>query len=315
MIFEEFYQVDLSLNRRHSGAGLGLAISKLFVEAHDGHIWAESEEGVGTTVFFTLPIPDRHIPLSRITQGKIIEPLWPTEQASIVVIDPDPTVANLVSRYIENYSVIHVESTDTLSDVVSRYQPCAIVHNWGPWQSDLDDAIGGSIPVIQCTLPSQAWMIQDLDVAACLTKPMTGQQLLKEIDRIGQVQDILIVDDDRGFIQLVTRIMGASNRGYQLRHAYTGEEGMQALQVKCPDLLLLDLVMPETDGFYLLSQIQQEERFAEIPVILLTATTYAEDGVRQQSHPISIKTEGGFRSIETLRYLKALLEVIRPSPM
>jgi len=131
-IFEEFYQVDRSLRRRHSGAGLGLAISKHFVEAHDGRIWAESQEGAGSTFYFTLPIPGQYVPLSRLRVDRPLEPQESEVRPPILVVDPDPAVADLVRRHIEEYEVMQVENVDRLAAEVMLHHPQAVVWNVPP---------------------------------------------------------------------------------------------------------------------------------------------------------------------------------------
>ena len=313
-LFDEFFQVERSLHRKSGGAGLGLAISKHFVDAHDGRIWAESQQGVGSTFTFTLPIPGEYVPLSRL---EVVEPVASAAseppQPLVLVVDSDRGVADLVRRHIEDHQVVWVPDADRLHEEVMLHHPRAVVCNVPPGeQRDFDDAFPVPVPLIECSLPSQTWLADDLSVASCLTKPITGEQLVHEIDRIGNVRDVLVIDDDWGFCQLVARMLDASDRLLGTRLANNGSEGLLALKDHRPDLVLLDLVMPGVDGFQVLDAMRRNPELADVPVVLLTATSYAEDAMRQLSSQMVIRRVDGLGPREVLECLRALIGVLEP---
>jgi CheY-like chemotaxis protein/anti-sigma regulatory factor (Ser/Thr protein kinase) len=313
-IFDEFYQVDRSLNRRHEGAGLGLAITRRFVEAHDGRIWVESQEGVGSTFTFTLPIPNHRIPVSRPLVTHPTEPSWPEVRPRLLVVDPDSSVANLVKRHVEECEVIHLEDAGQLAGEVIEHHPRAVVCNVPPGigASCADSVPDVPIPFIECSLPSQAWVAIDLAVVACLTKPVSTQQFLHHIERLEDVQNVLVVDDDRGFCQLVRRMLAATGRDFEVSHAYDGEEGLQAMRAHRPDLVLLDLIMPRVDGFRVLEAMRGEPTLADVPVIVLTATSFAVDSLEQRAGQVVVYRPDGLRPVEVLHCLRALINVLEP---
>lgn len=313
-IFDEFYQIDRSLHRRREGAGLGLAISKCFIEAHDGHIWVTSQEGIGSTFTFTLPLAEYHLSIPPSPETHFSEPLQPKSQASILVIDSDPSVAELIARYIEEYKVIQVKDVDCLNEMVMLYHPQAVICNEPPRQGNHCNDTNLSIPapLIRCSLPSQAWLANQLAVRACLAKPIMAEQLLQEIERIGNVQDVLIVDDDRGFCQLVRRVLEASKQGVKVHYAYDGADALQMMRLQQPDLVLLDLNLPGIDGFQLLERLKKEPGLVDVPVVLLTATSYVEDALARSSGQILIQRTDGFNLDEVLGYLRAVISVLEP---
>jgi signal transduction histidine kinase/CheY-like chemotaxis protein len=312
-IFDEFYQVDRSLRRSHKGAGLGLAISKRFVEAHEGRIWAESREGHGATFFFTLSIPGQTSPLAPSIIGPPVEAAWSEARSSILVIEPDPLVAAWIRRHIAEHDVVPVESADSLDDLIRLHHPRAVICNVPPAERPgRDSRTSLSVPVIECSLPSQAWVAAELAVAACLTKPVTSQRLLQAIEHLGGIHDILIVDDDKGFRQLVERILETSRGDFRVRHAYDGIEGLTAMHDQPPDLVLLDLIMPGMDGFQVLEEMHREPGLADIPVVLLTATSLAEDTLAQRGSQVTAYRPDGLQPAEVLQCLRALIEALKP---
>lgn len=310
-IFEEFYQVDGSLRRSHEGAGLGLAICKHFVQAHDGRIWVESEVGVGSTFSIALPVPGARTPIS---QTRLVSPLQPAaskDWPAVLVVDPDPAVAAMIGRRVEGYTVIQLEDESRLREEVAQQAAQAVIVNVPPEgirrrTAASHQAVPG-VPTIQCSLPSQSWIANELAVAACLTKPITSHQLLREIDRLDDVHDVLVVDDDPGFGELVERILSTSPRGLSVRRVYDGQQALQVMLQRKPDLVLTDLAMPGMDGFEMLVRMRHTPELARIPVVLLTVTSYAEDALQRHTGRIVVEREGGLQSLEVLQCLQALL--------
>ena len=123
---------------------------------------------------------------------------------------------------------------------------------------------------------------------------------------------MLIVDDDRGFVQLVERVLQSTGQTLRLNHAYNGQDGLSAIRTCRPDLVLLDLIMPEVDGFQVLEAMRQDPELATIPVIVLTATSYAEDIWAQYGNEIVIHHARGLHPARVLKCLGAVIDVLEP---
>jgi signal transduction histidine kinase/CheY-like chemotaxis protein len=330
-IFDAFFQVDSGPRRERSGTGLGLAISKHFVEAHGGRIWVESREGVGTSVYFALPMPEVGVPTLYPAETGSREPAWSGGRPCVLVVDPDPAVAGLISRHLGGYDVTRVDDSRELSEALGARQPRIAILNVppqsdrrGPGQSDarLLDALASSpewrtpetaaTTLIECSLPSRSWIAADLRVAGCLTKPVAAEQIHAAIERIGGVADVLVVDDDRGFAQLIERILAAGSNPMRARVAYDGEEGLAAMRNRPPDLVFLDLAMPVLNGFQVLDAMEKDARLCGIPVILLTVTSYAEDVLREHGCRITVDRPGGVNLRAALRYMRAIADASEP---
>jgi len=316
-LFQEFHQVDVSLDRAHGGVGLGLAICKHFVEAHLGRIWVESEAGAGATFSFTLPIAGEFRPFLRLSDSQALGLPSTNTQPVLAVVDPDPAVAMLVDRHIEGYTIVQVEETRELLDVVRLHHPQAVVWNVRPGAIGASETVMetvarvGSMPVIECSLPSHAWVANDLAVMACLTKPLTAERLMQQVDALDHMGDILIIDDDRAFCRLVERILRHSLGDISLRQAYDGADGLRAMRRRRPDLLILDLVMPHVDGFQVLEEMRGDGALADVPVVLLTATSLTEDALTQRRGQMLVQRPDGLSPMDTLRCLGAVIGVLR----
>ncbi|MBK8984969.1 MAG: response regulator [Chloroflexi bacterium] len=319
-IFTEFYQVDYSLSRSHGGAGLGLAICQRFVEAHDGRIWVESAAGGGSTFAFTLPLDPLAQPHAHLYRTRAAEPQSRSIHPCLLLVEPDPQVRSLVARHLDAYEVLPVDDPANLAALVAERHPLAVLVNVPPGQQP-DPALtaGLTIPIVECSLPSQAWMATALGARACLTKPINFQQLLMEIDRLEEngtaVRDVLVIDDNPGICQLVERSLGAHNGRFAIRIAYEGRSGLLAMAQSPPDLVILDLMMPEVDGFAVLETMQNRPELTAVPVILLTATSYIEESLAQYGNQIRIAQAAPWHPAETLHLLKSALAGLKPSPV
>jgi CheY-like chemotaxis protein len=147
-------------------------------------------------------------------------------------------------------------------------------------------------------------------IVGYLTKPIAAQTLLEEIKRVGQVHDILVIDDDRGFVLLVERFLQSSGKLFEVRRAYDGLQGLTALRDRRPDLVLLDVIMPGLDGIGLLAQMQADSDLASIPVVLLTSRNYT--GKTQPDSDIIIHHRDGLYPIEVLGCLNAIVNNLKP---
>jgi CheY-like chemotaxis protein len=196
---------------------------------------------------------------------------------------------------------------------MTTHHPQAVIYNVSPKETfNYGDLAAWPVPLIECSLPSQAWLANDLRVIACLAKPVTPAQLLEVMGRLEAVRDVLIIDDDRGFGQLVQRILALTRQDFQIRRTFEGEEGLSAMRQQRPDLVLLDLIMPGLDGFQVLEKMRQDSILADIPVIVLTASSFAEDALAQHGNQVVIRHLGGLKTGDVLRCLSAVVEILQP---
>ncbi len=312
-VFEEFRQLDSSLSRRYPGTGLGLALSRRFVELHGGRMWVESELGHGSRFHFTIPLAASR---ERVDPRATAWPIPPSVQAkarrTVLVAGAEPMVVNLLKRHLQGYDVQGVPEAD-LNAAIESAMPHAVVAN-----GLHTHAHGGQslpVPLISCPLPDPALLEARLGVDHYLTKPVTRERLLELLDGYGPaVRRVLVVDDDKQMAQLLARIVRSAPGGYDVQVACGGEEGWARMQEWPPDLVLLDLVMAGLDGLGVLALMRADERLRHAHVAMVTAHDLPDVESRLPTRR-TVEVEAPERPTvtEVLRYLQAILDVL-PSP-
>ncbi len=274
-IFEEFRSTDQPLSTWHSGTGLGLPISHKFVVLHGGEMGVESQVGQGSTFWFTLPIVRvLETPLSDEARTLPPIPLRSTERI-IVVVHRDSKVPLVVQRYLDGYHVIGAETLAMGITLADQTKAIALIAE----EVDLmaSDAVNlDLLPktclVINCPLPSGRWAALMLGTQEFLTKPVSRERLLAEIDKLEiPVKRVLIADDKPEVVELFERMLISHPTIQACIHAYNGVEVLEQARYTQPDLILLDLIMPDLDGQGVLEQLAQDSDLAKIPVIIVSA--------------------------------------------
>ena len=276
-LFQPFSQVDTSPTRKTGGSGLGLSISRLLIDMHSGRIGVNSELGKGSTFFFTFPIPAVQ-PQPEIGDQKII-----------LTIDDDRQVISLYERYLKEHGYQVIPLTDPAQAVVRAREtlPYAITldimmpgrNGWQVLKELKADPLIHNIPVIICSIIEDQAKGFSLGAADYLTKPILEEDLIGALNRLngdGSIQDVLVVDDDPDDLRLIQKIL-LKNSQFQVRLAQGGPAGLAAIHSKPPHAVILDLFMPELDGFTLLETMRANPAFRDIPVIIFTAGDLTEE--------------------------------------
>lgn len=320
-VFKEFRQLDNPGSLQQDGTGLGLAISKRFVEMHGGGIWAESEglPGRGSRFYFTLPLrefqlveagPREFAPVVRTPTGR---------GRTILLLDQDPYIARMLEEGLEDYQVVVVKNMAEVPGLVQEKHVQAIVLNQAQpslaWQQmlELRSQPGDiSTPLILCPLVGPRHLGQALGIKNYLVKPVTREALGDLINRLDRpIERILIIDDDPRMANLLMRLL-ADIGEHELSWAVNGQEGLQKMQVEpLPDLVLMDLGMPEMDGYNLLARMREDPGLDHLPVAIITAHTGSPDEERRLGgKSFFITHPAGFSNDEVLHYLRHTLEAV-----
>jgi len=284
-IFEPFHQSSGALWRSKGGSGLGLSISKQFVELHGGRMWLESKLGVGSTFYFKLPITPPMEPISKpgrwIARGwvertsRTDRPVARLEQR-IIICDETGELYPLFTRYSDDVEYV---DTRNLAQAVQESRRCpahAVVLNAispGDLLSMAAEAkrIIPDIPIIGYCCPPEIGRGVMTGVVDYLIKPIKRATLDRAIQAIGKpVRRVLAVDDDHDALDLLTRMLYACDNELKVTGASNGEQALNELRRESFDLVLLDILMPDMDGWQVLAAKNQNEVTRDIPVIVIS---------------------------------------------
>ena len=282
-LFQEFSQADSSTTRKYGGTGLGLAISDRLCRMMGGAIDVKSEPGLGTTFSVRLPA-DRAGIADTAAMATLPEPPAghvATRSNRVLVIDDDATVRNLMRRFLsrEGFDVVTAGGGQEGLEFARELHPSVItldvfmpdMDGWSVLQAIKQDPELNRIPVIMMTISDEKQKGFTLGASGYLTKPVDRAQLAQLLDRFKipvATPRALVVEDDLSSREMMRRLL--IGEGWEVSLSANGREALERLTAERPNLVLLDLMMPEMDGFEFLVEFRKDPKFAATPVIVVT---------------------------------------------
>ena len=319
-LFHEFVQADPSTTRKYGGTGLGLAISRRFCQMMGGEITVESQLGKGST--FTMRLPARieatqPAPVQRRVRSERL-PTKPVKGSLILVIDDDQTVCEILARYLEREGFVVRTATGGRQglELAHELHPAAItldIHmpdldGWTVLAAIKGDPQLADIPVVLVTIEDNRSRGYSLGATEFMTKPIDRERLASLLQGISSptARKVLLVDDDEIMRESVRRVL--EQEKWEVAEASNGHFALEHLADSCPDIIVLDLMMPEMDGFEFLVTMRQHPEWYDIPVLVLTAKDLSvEDQKRLDGYAERVMQKNASELGELMRELGRML--------
>lgn len=315
-IFDEFRQSDRTTSRGYGGLGLGLAICKRLVELHNGQIGVESsgEEGTGSTFYFRLPVL------------KESEPAPESQKQTVLILTHQAENNEMIQARLQRAGfLVEQQAVDELPDWLSRLlvsppgaivldEPLAAKYGWELLKVLKGNPHTANIPVLFYSLDGEkeTGSMLALDY---LMKPVGAGELLQALVRQGltsgkqdDTKTILLADDDPGVLEINSRIIQEHFPAHRILKARDGRAALEILGKTPVNLVLLDLMMPEVDGFGVLAQMREREATRDTAVIVLTSKTLTEmDMVHLNQGVAMVIRKGLYGAQEMLTHIESTL--------
>ena len=321
-LFKPFSQADSSTTRKYGGTGLGLVITQKFAQMMGGAIGIESELGVGTAFTIKLPVQvrDRENDIVEDTEESSANSSNIFSGKKILVIDDDPTTHDLIRHFLEpeGFNIIATTDPEEGSRWAKEQKPDGIIldvimpkmDGWAVLTRLKSDPEMSAIPVIMATVLEDHSIGYTLGATDYLTKPIQREKLKIILDKYQSKLSsrlILVVDDDSNNRSLMRRQLEKEN--WNVIEADNGKNALIQLERNSPALILLDLMMPEMDGFEVINQLRQREEWRDLPVIIVTAKDLTETDRQQLNGYVEkIIQKGSYQRQDLLQEVRQSLE-------
>lgn len=325
-LFRPFQQAK-NARTAGEGTGLGLVISKRLVELHGGAIHVESEWGKGSRFSFRIPmvIPGEVVEsaeqLIRSVQGFPLQ-LENGEKPLALVIEDNPQAGILIQTYLSEAGYQTEIARDGIEGLekAKRLKPHLITldmvmpikDGWQVLKELKRHPICKNIPIIIVSITDEKKLGFSMGAVDYFVKPINREEFLETLKRVSlhqhrtqQRPKVLVIDDDKTAADLIEVILEAE--GYQVLKLFSGKYAVEVANTEQPDLIILDLIMPEVSGYSVAYQLKQLPETRNIPIIILTSMDVDDDTREQMEGFISgIMSKSRFTKNDLLREINTI---------
>ncbi|HEX6641760.1 MAG TPA: response regulator [Thermoanaerobaculia bacterium] len=277
LIFEEFRQVDSTARREFGGTGLGLALVKKFAELQGGRVTVDSRLGAGSTFSFTLPVRSRAAVVTRTPEAAELR------SDRVLVVEDDANAYELIAAALQSAGFLSIRARhgDEALRLARETHPIAVtldlvlpgIDGWEVLKRLKSDDATCNLPVVIISMDDNRDLGLALGADDYFVKPVDRPRLL---ERLRAIRDggngrprLLVIDDDAAVHSLLEEDL--SSLGFGILNAYSGDEGMRCAIDTSPDVIILDLMMPNMSGFEVADALKDDPRTANIPILVLTS--------------------------------------------
>ena len=281
-LFEAFSQADAATTRKYGGTGLGLALSRRLCRMMGGDVTVETEVGRGSTFTIRLPVEVADDTAEAVVPA---ERVVPDAVGTVLVIDDEPAVRDLMQRFLvkEGFHVVTAsggeeglrQARDVRPDAITLDVMMPGMDGWAVLSALKADPDLADIPVIMLTIVDDRNLGYALGASDYLTKPIDRERLVTVLAKYRRDLPVLVVDDDAGVRQLLRRMLEPA--GYTVVEAENGRVALERLRDVVPSVVLLDLMMPEMDGFEFVTEFRRHESWGAIPIVVITAKDLSQE--------------------------------------
>ncbi len=321
-IFDRFGQVEPSDAKRKGGTGLGLAICRSIVQQHAGSVWAQQNAGAGSTFCVLFPRTSRAsdpiIPLDLLERG----------EGSILVCDDDASIRTVVGEHLrrQGYTVLEATSGQEALQMAATHPLEAILMDmympglsgWETLQQLRDNPVTAGVPVVVLSVLSPNLRSQLTGEAqGWVQKPFNEHHLFAELARVlnsgeGPAQ-VLLVEDDQDLASVVVESFGAAD--VRLEHACTRQQAIRHCLSKRPDLIILDLTLPDGDGFSLVEWLRQRPETRSLPLVVYSGRDVSDREMSQlRLGPTEFLTKAKVQPHEVEELVRSMVHRMRQAP-
>lgn len=285
-LFKAFSQAESSTTRRFGGTGLGLYLTKSFAKILGGDVSIQSEYGKGST--FTLIVPLKSIDGLEKPVMRTLGDIKKTKAKTVLVVDDDAEMHALMQNALEkvDIQVLHAYQGEECLSMAKKYKPDLItldvimplMDGWATLSALKSDPLLAKIPVILVSMLLEKDLGFVLGAVDYLNKPVNPKVLVEKIEHLlpqGAIKSVLIVDDEVDSRRIISRAIKKCH--WQVSEATNGREAITLISKDVPSVILLDLMMPEMDGFEVIQELQSNEKWAQIPVVIITAKDLTQE--------------------------------------
>ncbi len=321
-LFKEFQQLDAGAGRQQEGTGLGLALTKRLAELHGGDIRVMSERGKGSTFTIRLPLQ----PADAAHRAPVpVPPATANEEARpvVLVVEDNLQAADLLLRQLDRggfHAEIALSGTEALAKA-RELQPVAItldivlpgLDGWDVLAELKRDEATRNIPVVVVSVIDKPDLGRALGALDYFVKPVDAKALLARLRSYTFMSDaatkdirILVVDDEPANLEWLEGVLAPA--GFSVISAHGGREGIDLAKARRPHLMLLDLMMPDVNGFDVVEALHADEATRSIPIMIITAKDLTDDDKRQlNGHVEAIMSRGTTGATDLLGWLNRLM--------